>query len=117
MLKTILFISLLAIVLVSATTELPYPIENTIWVYRDANTEYKLEFHSEGKLKSHNPKDHSPINDTWKTKKEKIIFYYNDHYIKFKGRFTHQDTIKGFGFTAADKWPFTLVRTNEKMKL
>jgi len=97
--------------------KLPYPITDTIWVYKDVNQEYKLEFRDQGQLISHNPNDKSPINDSWKIKKDKIIFYYNDHYVRHKGSFTHADTIKGFGYTASGKYPFTLIRSKEKVKL
>jgi hypothetical protein len=115
--KSSCLLLLLAIIFCSANQQSIIVMENTKWLYTDANQSYELDFISEGRLISHHPEDRTPINDEWKLKKDKLIFYYNDHYIKHKGKFVHPDTIKGYVIDAEGRIPFMLVRSEEKLKL
>lgn len=92
--------------------EIMNSISNTRWLYKADSVKYEIEFLAQGQLKTSNPEDKTPINDTWKVKKSKIIFYYNDHFIKHKVRMVNDSTMEGFGYNAEGRWKIRLEKLN-----
>ena len=78
----------------SAVNQTP-PINNTKWHYMDSDWEYNMEFLSSGLMRTNHPNDTTPNNDNWEQKGEMVIFYFNDRYSTYRGKFINRDLISG----------------------
>jgi len=82
----------------------------TTWNYTDKDRNYEIEFSKKGKLITTHPNDHTPNNDTWKQKGDKIHFEFNDGFSKYDGQFESINLIKGTAKNSVSNWKWTIKR-------
>ncbi|NOQ35439.1 MAG: hypothetical protein GQ569_06035 [Methylococcaceae bacterium] len=89
-------------------------LTNTKWHYMDSDWEYDIEFLPDGLMRTKHPNDRTPSNDSWQQKGEKVVFFFNEKYSVYRGKFSGRNVISG---TAASKggatWKWKAVRVEQ----
>jgi hypothetical protein len=87
-----------------------YLVKNTKWIYVDEDASYTILFMKNGRLKTTNISDTTPLNDFWEQNGSTVIFNFNNKYSNYEGNFTSPDTIKGLGKNSDYSWSFVMAR-------
>lgn len=86
-------------------------LSNTKWHYMDGDWEYNIEFLSNGLMRTQHPNDGTPNNDSWEQKGETVLFYFNDRYSRYRGKFVGKDIISGTATSQTGaKWEWKIQR-------